>query len=477
LIGTYSGAGGQYVDPATRGWVGVERDEVKHRFLRGEINILVCTDATAEGLNLQSADLLVNYDLPWNPMKVEQRIGRIDRIGQQHEKIYVLNLCYAGSAEEIVYGRLLERLSQAGLIVGTQQLSLLPVTEREFEELAAGRLKEGELLRSAEQRARQAQARRENMELAPQDLHEIYERLDAQTATSPPPVTLDDIWTALGTSPYVRSLGCRVIADETARAIELKNIPGVADGTVLTASRDAFDRGLPGIDGLRFASYGEPAFDAIVTLTAAGGLPPGIRRVAVPIPGAVGAELVGYVVMRRGTDGAAAPHAVFDMRGVDEIDFDVDTPVPAAAVETLAAELAQRARDEFWVLAAARDIEDVNERAGRAQLRLTHLVARHFIMSVQRVHRGEANFARQLSVLEEIVERSPEQRLSRLPVDQLRSISGVPFSIQPPAAGNEMHFDAPRPLLKAAVDLAARQAAALHRRQADITTEQVLGRL
>ena len=51
-------------------------------------------------------------------MKVEQRIGRIDRIGQQHEKVYVLNLCYAGSAEEIVYGRLLQRLSQAGLIVG-----------------------------------------------------------------------------------------------------------------------------------------------------------------------------------------------------------------------------------------------------------------------------------------------------------------------------------------------------------------------
>jgi superfamily II DNA or RNA helicase len=477
LIGTYSGAGGQYVDPATRGWVGVERDEIKHRFLRGEIDILVCTDAAAEGLNLQSADLLVNYDLPWNPMKVEQRIGRIDRIGQQHEKVYVLNLCYAGSAEEIVYGRLLERLSQAGLIVGTQQLSLLPVTEREFEELAAGRLKEAELMRSAEQRARQAQARRETMELAPQDLYEIYERLDAQAEASPSPVTLEDIWTTLGTSRYLRSLGCHVLSDETVRAIEVRNIPGVADGSVLTASRDAFDRGLPGIDGLRFASYGEPAFDGILAMTALGGLPAGIRRVAAPTPVAGSAELVGYVVMRRDADGTATPHFVFDMRGIDETDFDVDTPVPEAAVETLAAELAWRARDEFRVLAAARDIEDINERAGRAQLKLTHLVARHFILSVQRAHRGEANFARQLSVLDEVVERSPEQRLSRLPVDQLRSISGVPFSIQSPAAGNEMHFDAPRPLLKAAVDLAAREAAALHRRQADITTEQVLGRL
>jgi ERCC4-related helicase len=59
LLGTYSGEGGRYVDPKTRGWVGVDRDEIKHRFMPGEIDILVCTDAAAEGLNLQSADLLI----------------------------------------------------------------------------------------------------------------------------------------------------------------------------------------------------------------------------------------------------------------------------------------------------------------------------------------------------------------------------------------------------------------------------------
>jgi hypothetical protein len=64
-----------------------------------------------------------------------------------------------------------------------------------------------------------------------------------------------------------------------------------------------------------------------------------------------------------------------------------------------------------------------------------------------------------------------------MPVDQLRSLSGVPFMIPLPAAGGEMHFDAPHPLLKAAVDLAAREADALHQRRADVTTEQVLGRL
>lgn len=68
----------------------------------GEIDLLLCTDAAAEGLNLQTADLLINFDLGWNPMKVEQRIGRIDRIGQKYSDIEVLNMCYLGSTEEIV---------------------------------------------------------------------------------------------------------------------------------------------------------------------------------------------------------------------------------------------------------------------------------------------------------------------------------------------------------------------------------------
>jgi hypothetical protein len=389
----------------------------------------------------------------------------------------VLNLCYAGSAEEIVYGRLLQRLSQAGLIVGAQQLSLLPVTESEFEDLAAGRLDEKELTKRAEARARNAQVRQRSMEISPQDLYEIYERLDAQATAKPSPVTLDDIWTAITSSPYLRSLGCRILPDESARAIELNHIPGVPDGTVLTASRDTFERGLPEVNALRFASYGEPAFDAILALTAVGGRSPGIRRITVPIPGADNAELVGYVVMRRDKDGVATPHMALDMRGLEDLDIDAEIPAPMSAIESLTAQLAARARDEFRVLAAATRIEETNEKAGRAQVRLTHLVAKHFILSVQRAHQGEANFARQLTILDEIVESRPEQRLPRMPVDQLRSLIGVPFAIRLPAAGDEMPFDAPRPLLKAAVDLAAREADALHRRRTDVTTEQVLARL
>ena len=60
-----------------------ERRQAQRRFA-GDARILISTDAGGEGLNLQFCHVIVNYDLPWNPMKIEQRIGRVDRIGQKH---------------------------------------------------------------------------------------------------------------------------------------------------------------------------------------------------------------------------------------------------------------------------------------------------------------------------------------------------------------------------------------------------------
>jgi ERCC4-related helicase len=207
MVGTYSGAGGQYYDPRLGRLVRVERDHVKYRFLDGDIDVLVCTDAAAEGLNLQTADLLVNFDLPWNPMKVEQRIGRIDRIGQLHDEIYVLNLCYLNSAEETVYGRLLQRLSSIGAIVGTQQLSLLPVTSEEFRRLAEGAIEADAVEKLAIERAQQAKKRTDSMEIPPRELYAIYQRLNNQVSV-PAPVTLEGILETLLRSEYLRALGC-----------------------------------------------------------------------------------------------------------------------------------------------------------------------------------------------------------------------------------------------------------------------------
>ena len=73
--------------------------------------VLVATDAAGEGINLQRAHLMVNYDLPWNPNRIEQRFGRIHRIGQT-EVCHLWNLVAEETREGEVYRRLLEKLER-----------------------------------------------------------------------------------------------------------------------------------------------------------------------------------------------------------------------------------------------------------------------------------------------------------------------------------------------------------------------------
>jgi hypothetical protein len=123
----YSGRGGEY-RTADGSWLHLSRDDTKGRFANKEAQLLVCTDAASEGLNLQSCGALVNYDLPWNPMRVEQRIGRIDRIGQPRAVVRVVNLYYQGTIETQVYQRLQERIKLFGDVVGRLQPILASAT-------------------------------------------------------------------------------------------------------------------------------------------------------------------------------------------------------------------------------------------------------------------------------------------------------------------------------------------------------------
>lgn len=72
--------------------------------------VLVCTDVAAEGVDLQFCRLVVNYDLPWNPMRIEQRIGRIDRIGQQSKRILVWNFVHKATIDALILARLAKRI-------------------------------------------------------------------------------------------------------------------------------------------------------------------------------------------------------------------------------------------------------------------------------------------------------------------------------------------------------------------------------
>lgn len=83
-----------------------------------EINVMISTEAGAEGVNLQVANVLVNYDLPWNPMIVEQRIGRVQRLGSVHEKVCIFNIVLKDTFEDYIVGRLMEKLQMASHAIG-----------------------------------------------------------------------------------------------------------------------------------------------------------------------------------------------------------------------------------------------------------------------------------------------------------------------------------------------------------------------
>lgn len=116
----FSGRGGE-VQSQDGTWRVISRDEVKRRFREGAADILLCTDAAAEGLNFQFCGALINYDSPWNPMRVEQRIGRIDRLGQRFERICIVNLHYANTVEADVYVALRRRIGLFQSVVGGLQ--------------------------------------------------------------------------------------------------------------------------------------------------------------------------------------------------------------------------------------------------------------------------------------------------------------------------------------------------------------------
>ncbi|MDR1934755.1 MAG: phospholipase D-like domain-containing protein [Candidatus Accumulibacter sp.] len=108
-VGLYAGAGRsrlyQRGDSVT-----VERETLKRMVAEHQIRVMVATDAACEGLNLQTLGTLINVDLPWNPTRLEQRIGRIKRFGQRRETVNMLNLVFEQTVDEKIYERLSERM-------------------------------------------------------------------------------------------------------------------------------------------------------------------------------------------------------------------------------------------------------------------------------------------------------------------------------------------------------------------------------
>ncbi len=140
---------------------------------RGHVPILLCTESGGEGRNLQFCNTLVNFDIPWNPMAIEQRIGRIDRIGQARE-VFVFNLVTAGTIEDAVLRILDEKINMFELVVGEVGAILGEVDEQgEFSSLVLDAWLQG-----TEQARVDAFAQIENQLLAARRQYDGVKQLD-----------------------------------------------------------------------------------------------------------------------------------------------------------------------------------------------------------------------------------------------------------------------------------------------------------
>ncbi|MGW2147482.1 DEAD/DEAH box helicase [Nonomuraea bangladeshensis] len=134
-LGCFSGRGGEIYDPVARKWNPVTKAEIKNWFRNGSIEVLIGTDSMSEGLNLQTSGRLINYDMPWNLMRVEQRIGRIDRIGAAYKDLQISNYFYQDTVEEQIYRGIKEDYDDFTNIVGGAA-PVLGTVEKVIEDLA-----------------------------------------------------------------------------------------------------------------------------------------------------------------------------------------------------------------------------------------------------------------------------------------------------------------------------------------------------
>jgi superfamily II DNA or RNA helicase len=95
-----------------------DKNDLKRGLFSGDIRIVFCSDAASEGLNLQAARILINVDVPWTPARLEQRVGRIARLGQIADEVVIYNVWYPNSIEARMYHRIQKRLENSNLAIG-----------------------------------------------------------------------------------------------------------------------------------------------------------------------------------------------------------------------------------------------------------------------------------------------------------------------------------------------------------------------
>lgn len=266
-IGCYSGRGGEIWNPATHTWTDVSKTHIKNQFRSGEVKILLGTDSMSEGLNLQTASVLINYDLPWNLMRVEQRCGRIDRIGAARPDVYITNYFYADTVEQTVYDGIRVGFDDFTDIIGSAQ-PVLGTIEKAIEELAladkAGRD------RAITQQVTSIRGDIARAEAEPVHLDDIGTHTDTGDDYTPltPAITLDEIESRLTSNPLTAPLftpdseqaHVYLLDEAFANTIDGMWHPGQSP------TRVTFDRDTADETGYPLITYGHPIFDALTAL-------------------------------------------------------------------------------------------------------------------------------------------------------------------------------------------------------------------
>ena len=252
-VGCYSGRGGEVWDGETQTWRPASKEHVKTAFRAGELKILIGTDSLSEGLNLQTCGRLINYDMPWNFMRVEQRIGRVDRIGGQ-PRVHVSNYFYRDTVEEQIYRGIAEDFEWFEDVVGPAQ-PVLSQVESAIEDVAM-----------------QAPGERRERELAAR-INQIRSQIEAGKQR---PITLEDMeqeQLADGTvRPAIDLVGLEQILTRVAVTGEcLASHPQIGGAYLLTAGSlkgvpvtfrpSVLDEHAPSV---RLLSYLTPELEALI---------------------------------------------------------------------------------------------------------------------------------------------------------------------------------------------------------------------
>ncbi|MBX6763662.1 MAG: DUF3883 domain-containing protein [Rubrobacteraceae bacterium] len=264
-----------------------ERRRLAEAFVQDpNVLFLVANDAAGEGINLQRANLMVNYDLPWNPNRLEQRFGRIHRIGQR-EVCHLWNLVAAGTREGYVYDRLLKKLEQERKDLGGQVYDVLgrlfearplrellleairygerPEVKARLEEIVDSAVDRRHLERLLEERALVQEA------MDPSKVEEVRERMERAEARRLQPHFIRSFFLEA-----FEHLGGKVYRREPGR-YEIKHVPGV-----IRERARRFGHGMPvhhsyeriyfekdrgrGLPPTSFICPGHPLLDATIEL-------------------------------------------------------------------------------------------------------------------------------------------------------------------------------------------------------------------